>query len=111
MRFRKMRGSGRILALMLLCALTPRMAAGQTAKDVAIRGTVDLDRTDQAITITDPKPSIGALAIGTEDRINILVYIAPQRAVEGQKATINYKAGNEAKSVMITMREPAPTRP
>jgi hypothetical protein len=104
-----MRGSGFFIALMLLFALAPQMAAGQEAKDVAIGGTVEVDRTDEAITITDPKPSFGALVTGTDGKINILVYIAPQQGVEGQKATVNYKAGSDAKSVVITMREPAPT--
>jgi hypothetical protein len=100
---------GRLVVLLLFGLLSPGLAAAQVAKDVTIGGTVEVDRADQPITITDPKPTLGAAAVGAEDKQNILVYIAPQRAADGQKATVNYKVGSDAKSAVVTMRELAPT--
>ena len=88
----------------------PMPAVAQAAREILIGSTAELDRDpQQSLTGVDLKPSIGTFAIGTDDKTNILVYIAPQRGLDGQKTTVSYKVGADTKSVVVTLRDPAPT--
>ena len=91
--------------LMGSCAI--QAAQAQSPAVVPAGESVVLARTEQAITET--KVTLGALASGTQDKTNFLVYIAPERATDGQQAVVTYKAGGDTKLVSVSIRDPAPT--